>query len=364
MPTPPSPTSSTGPRLACSATRFERRKGREARAHVGAGERRRQRGVIDQIARMRHQHMRGKAAIDLDAEVARRGAQILLAGAAGRAFAAADPGKHRDRRAGLRPSHRGPACSTTPAISWPSVNGSERSAAHVELLVAAEAEIAVLQMNVGMAHAAAVDPHQHFAARAARGLDDRLAQRRRIGGHRLTADHASWLASTCFAARAASATKPSTGISSARAVGSMPAAASSGTDRRRAISGSPQHLAALAESGRGDAFECAAVAGQRSGARDELAPATRSPSAAARRPTGAISNRIFASRAPAGEHGEPAIGLRARLRHDALGDLALEHQHQPVVPGRPRLGGEPADEQRGRDVVGQVGDDARRPPPR
>ena len=42
-----------------------------------------------------------------------------------------------------------------------------------------------------------------------------------------------------------------------------------------------------------------------------------------------------------------------------IGHLALEHQHQHVVPGRPRLGGEPVDQQRGRDVVGQVGDHAR-----
>ena len=36
---------------------------------------------------------------------------------------------------------------------------------------------------------------------------------------------------------------------------------------------------------------------------------------------------------------------------DALGHLALEHQHQRVIPGRPRLG-EPADQQGGRDIVG------------
>ena len=117
--------------------------------------------------------MGGKAAVDLDAEMARRGAQILLAGAAGRAFAAADPGKHRDRAARPSTSASGPAFSTTPAISWPSVNGSERCVGgHVELLVAAEAEIAVLQMHVGMAHAAAADAHQHLAAARLRRLDD------------------------------------------------------------------------------------------------------------------------------------------------------------------------------------------------
>ena len=48
---------------------------------------------------MRHQHVRGKPAVDLDAEMARRRAQIFLVGLARRAFAAADPGKHRERAA-------------------------------------------------------------------------------------------------------------------------------------------------------------------------------------------------------------------------------------------------------------------------
>ena len=50
---------------------------------------------------MRHQHVRREAAIDLDAEMARRGTQIFLARLAGCAFAAADPGKHGSRGAGL-----------------------------------------------------------------------------------------------------------------------------------------------------------------------------------------------------------------------------------------------------------------------
>src|SRR5580704_7680495 len=47
-----------------------------------------------------------------------------------------------------------------------------------------------------------------------------------------------------------------------------------------------------------------------------------------------------------------------RLRDDALGNLALKHEDCAIVPGWPRLDGEPGYEQRGGDVVGQVGDDA------
>ena len=72
---------------------------------------------------------------------------------------------------------------------------------------------------------------------------------------------------------------------------------------------------------------------------------------------GEISNRILVSARQFGEHGEPAIGLVVLMRDDAFGDLALEHQHHHVVPGRPGLDGEPVDQERGRDIVGQVGDD-------
>ena len=212
-----------------------------------------------------------------------------------------------------------------------------RPARDVELLVAAEAEIAVLQVEVGMAHAAAADAHQHFACRAARAprRPSRTAASRRrssIGGSCGSCD-----------SPLASATKPSTAISSARAVGSRPAFSSSGMgSSAERLQARAQHLAALAEGRRGDALERAAVAGQGIRARARAAPRDDVTLGGGTKADGAMSNRIFASRAPARQHGEPAVGLRAGLRHDALGDLALEHQHEPVVPGRPRLDGEPA----------------------
>ena len=65
------------------------------------------------------------------------------------------------------------------------------------------------------------------------------------------------------------------------------------------------------------------------------------------------------ARAPLGDDGEPAIGLAAGRRDDALGHLLLEHEDHAVPPGRPGLGLEPADQQQRGDVVGQVGRDHR-----
>ena len=64
-----------------------------------------------------------------------------------------------------------------------------------------------------------------------------------------------------------------------------------------------------------------------------------------------------ASRASTAE--PPVVLAFARRRDDALGDLALEHQGQPVEPRRP-VRRQPADQQRRGDVVGQVGADPRR----
>src|SRR5262249_39218667 len=200
--------------------------GGEPRAHQRAGERGGERRVIDEIARMRHQHVGGEAAVEIDADMARGGAVVLLAVPARNALAAADPGVDRDLVAGLRV--RG---VETDAIDHAGDLVAEREGqgaalADVELLVAAEPEVAVLHVHVGMAHAAALDPHKHLAAARLGRLDDGLAQRRRVGDERLADElcHASFRSGS-WRARA---TKPSTGISSARAVSAMPTEASRG----------------------------------------------------------------------------------------------------------------------------------------
>ena len=65
----------------------------------------------------------------------------------------------------------------------------------------------------------------------------------------------------------------------------------------------------------------------------------------------------FCLGAPVREHAEPSIGLVVLVCHDTLGDLALKHQHHRVVPGRPGFDRQPIDQECGRDIVRQVGDD-------
>src|SRR5215470_10069561 len=89
----------------------------------------------------------------------------------------------------------------------------------------------VLHMQVGMADPTPVDADEHFRSLRSRHIDDRFAQRRAVGDQRLAMElhqertyHAPVF--DCSVKIRASATKPSTGISSARAVGSTFASAS------------------------------------------------------------------------------------------------------------------------------------------
>src|SRR5262245_17799276 len=64
--------------------------------------------------------------------------------------------------------------------------------------------------------------------------------------------------------------------------------------------------------------------------------------------------------APAGEDGKASVALGAGGGHDAFGDFALEHQREPVVPRRPWLERQPADQQCGGNIVRQIRNDPRR----
>ena len=99
----------------------------EAGAHERAGDARRDALHVEQVARMRHQHMRGIAAVDGDAE--RAWARCTCARRRART-ARICRSRSRDRRRRACPGSRlcasGPAASTVPAISWPSVKGIGR----------------------------------------------------------------------------------------------------------------------------------------------------------------------------------------------------------------------------------------------
>jgi len=124
-------------------------------------------------------------------------------------------------------------------------------------------------------------------------------------------------------------------------------------DPERLQTGS-QHLAALAESSSGDAFKrrlrrrC-----ERLGAGNDSDDAR---SHLGRRYKGA--GRYIEQDARVGDplhkYRKPAIGLAARLRDQALGDLALKHQGQAFVFPNPL---QPGDQERGGNVVRQVCDD-------
>ena len=158
---------------------------------------------VDQIARMRHHHVRGVAAVDGDAERPRRIAHMLVAPRAQPALAAADPGIGRVLLALDGALGVGSGGFHGPGNLVPERERQLPAAAHVELLAAAEVEIAVLQMEVGMAHPAMRDAQQHLGAlRCRRGglgslqrlgvLDQRLAMhqlRSSTLNHKLSRDY-------------------------------------------------------------------------------------------------------------------------------------------------------------------------------
>ena len=140
----------------------------------------------------------------------------------------------------------------------------------------------------------------------------------------------------------------------------MPAAASSasglGVSELQALA---QHLAALAEGGgrhRAQRLDRHAGRGCSIGVNSTTAEATVG---------GGVKASGFSVNSRRGRvrhwamHREAPVGLGAGRGDDALGHLLLEHQHHALVPRRPGLALEPADEQQRGHVVGQVGDDDR-----
>ncbi len=123
-----------------------------------------------------------------------------------------------------------------------------------------------------------------------------------------------------------------------------------------------QHLAPLAERGLGRGRQQARVAGVRRSARQEFDHAGDD---LGRRGEGGRRHveQDPRLRAPAGQHGKPAvIGALGGRCDDAQRDLALEHQRQAIEERRPRLGLEPTGQEARADVIGEIGADADRRP--
>ena len=97
------------------------------------------------------------------AELARLEAEIFLAALAGRAIAAADPGKGRIAVADLHALGIG-ADGHHFALDLMAERVRQLHAPQRQLVAAAQIEIAVMDMNVGMADAGVLDLQQHLGA--------------------------------------------------------------------------------------------------------------------------------------------------------------------------------------------------------
>ena len=136
----------------------------DTRTHQGCRLIDRQWIVVEQVSGVGHEHMGRKSAIDGHAQKALLDAEILISVQAVAALAAADPGEHR-----LLGADQVLFDVSTDLVDDPRDLVSERegkchAARGVEPLAAAEIGVAVLDMQVGMTQAAALDADQNLAA--------------------------------------------------------------------------------------------------------------------------------------------------------------------------------------------------------
>src|SRR5262249_1552243 len=144
-----------------------------------------------QVLRMRDEDMGGVRAGAVDAEDAAAGdAIIVLAGRAHRAFSAADPRVDQALLADLDAFRFLPHGLDDAERLVPQRERRHAAAVlDVEAFAAAEVEVAVPDVQVGVADARARDAHQHLGALRLRGAADHLLQRLAVF-HELVADHA------------------------------------------------------------------------------------------------------------------------------------------------------------------------------
>ena len=156
---------------------LERAVGGDAGARIGRGKRRVDAGDIDEMFRMRHHAFFGVTAGTEDTERGRLRAIVLLVAQADVACAAAEPRIDQKRLADLAVGDRCiGALRDEPAENLVSHDHRRGHAAigETQALAAAEIVVAVLNMQIAVADAAARDIDHHFRAGGLRiGLFDR-----------------------------------------------------------------------------------------------------------------------------------------------------------------------------------------------
>ncbi len=139
----------------------------DARAHVGGGEAFGHAGCVEQVFRMGDEDVFGIAAGDLDADLARLGADVFLVTLAGGALAAADPREDDEALADLAAFEqrlRIGANGRERAFDLVAERVGQRAAlGPVDLVAIADVDMAVLQVDVGMADAGEGDLHERLA---------------------------------------------------------------------------------------------------------------------------------------------------------------------------------------------------------
>ena len=139
----------------------------------------------------------GKAAVAVHADRLRPGAQVLATGDAGAALSAAEPGIDDALVAELHVLRIG-AERDHGARDLVAHRARQRHAlAHVQALAVAEVVVAVVQVQVGVAHTAVADLQQHFAALRRGCVAQRLGQRfaeglDRVADHGVAISMADW----------------------------------------------------------------------------------------------------------------------------------------------------------------------------
>src|SRR5207237_1617595 len=159
-------------KLRCRAIRGERRAGERRSEGVVDASR------VDQVFGVRHEYMRRIRAWTIHAEEARAGdTVVVLAALAHGALSAPDPRIDEALVADLHaPSARAERVDDAERLVPERERRDAAALLDVEALAAAQVEVALPDVQVGVADARAGDAHQHFAALRLRRLGEHLLQ--------------------------------------------------------------------------------------------------------------------------------------------------------------------------------------------